>query len=284
MIRRERGTALLLVLWATMLLGTLLLGVAAASRSQGEAALYGSERVRAELAAEAGLAHAVVGLRSPDPRGRWVPDGRPYAFDFDGARVTVAVVDVGGLVDLNAGGPRLLAGLFEAAGANGARAAQLADAVVAWRGSTPFATAATNPAHGPFRTVDQLAQLPGMGTDLYARVEPAVTVYSGRGFPDPEYAGPLALAAAQGIDVRQAESLVDARRRRPAQRGAGSRQVTGGPLVAGQGGSVERVFSTAVMPDGTQVGLNVTIRMTLTTAGARPYKVLDWRTNSGGSP
>ncbi|MGH8117201.1 MAG: type II secretion system protein GspK, partial [Rhodanobacteraceae bacterium] len=107
MKQRQRGTALLLVLWVIMLLAALLVGVAAASRSQSEAALYGAERVRAELAAEAGLAHAVAGLRAPDARQHWVPDGRAYRFDFDGARVTVRVVDVGGLVDLNAASPEL---------------------------------------------------------------------------------------------------------------------------------------------------------------------------------
>src|SRR5690348_18392759 len=93
MIPRQRGTALLLVLWVTVLLATLLIGVAAASRSQSQAALYGAERVRAELAAEAGLAHAVAGLRAPDLRDQWVPDGRPYDFEFDGAKVRVQVVE-----------------------------------------------------------------------------------------------------------------------------------------------------------------------------------------------
>ena len=114
---RERGTALLLVLWATMLLAALLIGVAAASRSHSEAALYGAERVRAELAAEAGIAHAVAGLRSPGAGGQWVPDGRPHVFTFDGAKVTVAIVDTTGQLDLNASPPDLLRGLFEAANA-----------------------------------------------------------------------------------------------------------------------------------------------------------------------
>ena len=127
MIRRQRGTALLLVLWVTVLLAALLIGVAAASRSQSQAALYGAERVRAELAAEAGLAHAVAGLRAPDLRDQWVPDGRPYDFEFDGAKVRVQVVDVSGLVDLNASPPDLLGDLFAAAGVDRARADRFAD-------------------------------------------------------------------------------------------------------------------------------------------------------------
>ncbi|MBS0383468.1 MAG: general secretion pathway protein GspK [Proteobacteria bacterium] len=287
MNRCERGAALLLVLWATLLLAALLVGVAASSRSHVEAALYGSERVRAELAAEAGLAHAVAGLRAPDLASQWVPDGRPYTFAFDGAKVTVAVVDVSGMLDLNASPPSLLHGLFEAAGVGPARAAALAAAVVDWRGGT-LQAAGGGPAHGPFRAIDQLAQLPGMDAVLFAGLQRAVTVYSGRNLPDPSYAGPLVLAALRGIDLRQSATLVDGRRRRAALRSAGNGQALGavanGPLVAGYGGVVERVFSTAVLPDGTRVTLDVTMRLALTGAQAHPYKVLDWRVDPAEAP
>jgi general secretion pathway protein K len=297
--RRQRGAALLLVLWGTMLLAALLIGVAAASRSHSEAALYGAEQVRVELAAEAGIAHAVAGLRAPDIQGQWVPDGRPYRFAFDGAKVTVQVVDVAGQVDLNASQPELLRGLFEAAGADHGRAARLAGAIAAWRGGPPGQPAGraefsgssltgAQQAHGPFRSIDQLARLPGMDIALYGKVQRAVTVFSGRSFPDASYAGPLVLAALRGTGRAQAESQVAGRRGRPPQRGAGNGQALGavvdGPLVAGYGGVVQRIFSTAVTPDGTRVELDVTLRMALTAGRARPYKVLDWRTESGPAP
>lgn len=285
MTRRERGTALLLVLWVTVLLAALLAGVAAASRSHSQAALYGSERVRAELAAEAGLAHAIAGLRAPDVRDQWIPDGRAYGFDFDGAKVVVQVVDVSGLVDLNASPPDLLGNLFTSAGMTRGQADQLANMMVAWRGGaqpTPGqGRAGPMPSRGPFRAVEQLARLPGMTADLFARIEPAVTVFSGRNFPDASYAPPLSLAALQNVAPDQAQTMVEQRRSHPAQRGAGNGRALGsvvnGPLVAGYGGVVERVFSTATMPDGTRVDLDVTIRLALTGTQARPYKVLDWR-------
>lgn len=303
MIQRERGTALLLVLWVTVLLAALLIGVAASSRSQSEAALYGAERVRAEYAAEAGLAHAIAGLRVPDIRDHWAPDGRPYTFAFGGAKVTVAVVDVSGLIDLNAASTDILQRLFTTAGADRARAALLADAIADWRGGTlgrsgnaasivarrrPGTGIGAGQPHGPFRNIDQLSQLPGMDADLFARIANTVTVFSGRNFPDASYAGWLALSALRDVDKNQAKTLVEGRRQRPAQRGAGNGQgfgaVANGPLVAGYGGVVERVFSTAEMPDGTRAGLDATIRLALTGTGARPYKVLDWRADSAQTP
>jgi general secretion pathway protein K len=278
---RERGTALLLVLWATVLLAALLAGVAAAARSHSQAALYGAEHARAELAAEAGLAQAIAGLRAPDQQHQWVPDGRPYTFAFDGAKVTVRVVDVSGMADLNAAPATLLRGIFQAAGVDALRAGQLADTVVSSRGGVPG-----KPGQ-PFRTIDQLARLPGMDLGLFGKIEKAVTVYSGRNFPDASYSGPLVLASLRGIGVAQAETLVDARRKSAARRGAGNGQAFGavanGPLVAGYGGVVERVFSIAEMPDGNRAGLDVTVRLALTGTQARPYKVLDWRTDSGAA-
>ncbi|HVX05911.1 MAG TPA: hypothetical protein VHA71_12435 [Rhodanobacteraceae bacterium] len=278
----ERGAALLLVLWATLLLAALLVGVAAASRSHSEAALYGAEHARAELAAEAGLAQAVAGLRAPDQPHQWVPDGRPYTFAFDGAKVTIRVVDVSGMADLNAAPATLLSSIFQAAGVDAARADQLADAVVSSRGGIPG-----QPGQ-PFRAIDELARLPGMNLALFGKVENAVTVYSGRNFPDESYAGALVLASLRGIRVAQAKSQVDARRKHAARRGAGNGQAFGavanGPLVAGYGGVVERVFSVAEMPDGNRAGLDATIRLALTGTQARPYKVLDWRTDSTQAP
>lgn len=292
---RERGTALLLVLWVTVLLAALLAGVAASSRSHGEAALYGSEQVRARLAAEAGLAHAVAGLRAPDLRQRWIPDGRTYAFTFDGARVTTRVVDVSGLLDLNAASPDLLRRLFAAAGADAARAGQLADAIVDWRGGTQNGVPSVNqgvPAarqpHGPFRTIDTLARLPGMDAALYAKVAHAVTIFSGRNFPDVSYANPLVLAAVRNVNVNEARTLVDGRRARPARRAVGNigafEGMPASALVAGYGGTVERVFSTAVMPDGTRAELDVTLQLALAVNNARPYKVLDWRADAAHAP
>jgi general secretion pathway protein K len=279
---RERGAALLLVLWATVLLAALLAGVAAASRSHSQAALYGAEHARAELAAEAGLAHAIAGLRAPSQQHQWVPDGRPYTFDFDGARVTVAVVDASGMADLNAAPATLLRGIFQAAGVDALHAGQLADAVVSTRGGV------SGRAGQPFRAIDQLARLPGMDAALFGKVENAFTVYSGRNFPDASYAGAEALASMRGIGIAQARTLVDARRRSPARRGAGNGQAFGavanGPLVAGYGGVVERVYSVAEMPDGNRAALDVTIRLALTGTQARPYKVLDWRTDSTQAP
>lgn len=280
MKRAEHGAALLLALWATVLLAALLVALAAAARSHSEAALYGSEHVRAQLAAEAGLARAVAGLRAADATQRWIPDGRPYAFDFDGAHVSVTIVDVSGLVDLNAAGPRLLSGLVGTTGAGAAEAERIAQAIVATR--TPPPGGMPGPARArPWRAVEQLAQLPGMTPELYAELAPILTVYSGRNFPDASYVGARGLAALRGEPLAQARTEVNARRQRPAGavsgNGIAAGSIAGGALVAGFGGTLVRVFAVATMPDGGKATLDATLRMALTPTSRRPYKVLAWR-------
>jgi general secretion pathway protein K len=294
MKRGQRGAALLLVLWVTALLAALLAGVAATARSQSEAALYGSERVRARYAAEAGLAQAIAGLRAPGVASRWVPDGRPYVFPFDGAEVTVRVTDASGLVDLNSADGAVLTHLFEAAGAGAGRAQGLSRAILDWRGGGgPMRAGAATPGGTPrgsvpFRAPEELGRVDGMDHPLYARVFGAITVFSGRNFPDASYAGPLALAAIEGRGLAMATAEVEARRARPAMQGAGNGtspgMVQGGGLVAGYGGVIERVRSEAVMPDGTRLALDVTLRLALAGNDWRPYKVLGWRVDSAEVP
>lgn len=299
MIRRQHGAALLLALWVTVLLAALLVGVAAASRSHSQAALYGSEHARARLAAEAGLAQAVARLRAPNAASRCVPDGRPYTFAFDAARVTVRVVDVSGLLDLNAASPRLFDAVLRAEGVGAARAAAIAGALMAARapagdrglaGADPVGAGSMSrpDARGRFRAIDELARVPGMDVALFQRIAPDVTVYSGRNFPDTAYASAAVVAAMRGVPLATARSLVAARRARPAVHGTGdglaADEVAGGPLVAGPGGVVARVISVAELPDGSRSGIDATIRLALTGPGARPYKVLDWRIASAAAP
>lgn len=286
MSTRQRGAVLLLVLWVSALLAALLLGVAAAARSQAQAALYGSERVRAELAAEAGIAHAVAGLRAADPREHWVPDGRAYQFAFGGGMVSVQVVDVSGLLDLNAAPLDMLRRMFLAAGVADDRADQLAQAITLWRVGETGLGSTDSQAHGPFRALEQLAQVPGIEPALYRRIQGSLTVFSGRNFPDASYTGPLVFSAVRGVDLNEASRQVEARRKRAAQAGAANGIGLGSSdaLVAGYGGEVARVFSTAVMPDGTRVALDASLRMTLTGPSGHPYKVLSWRADSVDAP
>jgi general secretion pathway protein K len=294
-MKRVRGAALLFAMWAIALLAALLAGIALSARSEGEAARNAYAQARARYAAEAGIARAVDALRDPDPARRWVPDGRSYRFEFDDARVQVNINDTSGQVDLNAATPEVLKNLFLAAGADDPGAQALTDAVQDWRDSDDIphpngaeaetyrrAGLAWLPRNGPFRSSDELARVYGMTDALYRKLADAVTVYSGRNFPDESYAGPLAMAASRCGDLGAAARVVAARRARPplqgnippqAIQGAGAPQIP----VAGMGGLTQEIRAVAVLPDGTRSVQEAILRLTTISGGLRPYTVLGWR-------
>lgn len=295
-MKRVRGAALLFAMWAIALLAALLAGMAVTARGDAEAARNTYAQAQARYAAEAGIARAVDALRETDPQRRWVPDGRSYRFDFDGAKVQVNVTDTSGQVDLNAATPEVLKNLFLAAGAEDAHAQALADAVQDWRDSDDIphpngaeaetykrAGLAWLPRNGPFRSSDELARVYGMTDALYRKLEDAVTVYSGRNFPDESYAGPLALAAGRDGNLAAATRAVDARRARPPLQGNLPQQAMPPPgtapqvPIAGLGGLTQEIRVVAVLPDGTRSVQDAILRLTAISGGLRPYTVLGWR-------
>lgn len=279
----QRGVALLLVLWACTLLAILLGGYAVLARTEATQTRYQFAQTQAHYAAEAGLMRAIWGLQVGDPKQRWISDGRIYPMAFDGAQVKVAIVSEDGKVDLNAATPEVLQGLFRAAGLDAAAATQLAAHVAAWRSfSSGSADADTEraaytaagrdygPRHGPFATLEELQQVLGMTPALYARLQPVITLWSGRAVPDPNTAPPLALAAIPGMDPQQMQAVLAAR-----QQNAGA----GMPPLGG--GITDSIHAEATLADGTRAAIRATIRQRPGSMGVLPYTVLRWQEGDG---
>lgn len=277
LLGRQRGVALLLVLWACTLLAILLGGYAALARTEGLQARYQFAQTQAHYAAEAGLMRAAYALQDPQAKQRWMADGRVYTFHYDNATITVRAIDEGGKVDLNAASPEVLLALFQAAGLKPAPAQALVDHVVDWR-SLPavegddasaragYLAAGRNygPRHGPFASVEELQMVLGVTPSLYRLLAPALTIWSGSSSPDPNTAPPLALAAIPGMTPEQRQQLEAAR-----QQNAKDPQ-----LVLGSG-TTHSIRSEATLADGTRAVLRATIR--LQAGQAQPYAVLRWQ-------
>jgi len=276
--RRERGVALLIVLWGCTLLAIMLGGFAALARTEGLQARYQFAQTRAHYAAEAGVMRAIEGLQSTDVASRWIADGRPYLFAFDDAQVTITIVDEDGKVDLNAASGDVLAGLFKAAGATDDKAKALSAAIQDWR--RPGDAASPNgakkpqyeaaglpygPRNGPFATVEEARMVLGMTSSLWAAVAPALTIWSGRERPNTEHAQPLALAAIPGLGQAGADAIL------------ASRGQANGAAIAGGNGVTHTIRAEAILDDGTRSSLTSTVRLRGIRSGNQPYAVLRWR-------
>jgi general secretion pathway protein K len=285
-----RGVALILVLWLIVLLTALIGGFALAARVE---ALQGRVLVRglvASNAARAGLDYAMTRVPLTDPRLQWKPDGRAYRWQYGDAQVEVKIIDENGKLDLNQAGHPLLAALIQKAGAEPSQAARIAGAIIDWRDADPL----TQPAGGgedgdyqsaglpygakdaDFESVAELQQVLGMTPKLFAKLEPNLTVYSGRAQPDPAYASAEVLDAMgmNGADIV-------AQRRGP----GGALPVDGalpGAAMAGAGSGTYSIDSRARLPDGRQSLLRAVVR---TGGGGLPgmaYVPLRWE--EGASP
>ncbi|WEN15300.1 type II secretion system protein GspK [Rhodanobacter sp. AS-Z3] len=273
----QRGVALLLVLWACTLLAILLGGYAALARTEGLQARYQFAQTQAHYAAEAGLMRAAYALQDPQPKQRWMADGRLYSFHYNDATVTVRAIDEGGKVDLNTASPEVLLTLFEAAGLQPVPAQVVADHVVDWRtlpvadadassGRGDYLAAGRNyaPRHAPFASVEELQMVLGITPALYRQLAPVLTIWSGSTSPDPNTAPPLALAAIPGMTPEQRQQIEAARQRNAKD-----------PRLVLGAGTTHSIRSEAKLADGTRAILRATIR--LQAGQVQPYVVLRWQ-------
>lgn len=256
--RRNRGIALVLVMWVLTLLTVMALGMTQTQRT--ETALVdnqiGGARFRA--IADAAIAYTILSFLVPETEdgggfgarevdSPWIPNGAPRAWTFDGQSVTIAVFNESSRIDLNRADAQLLVALMRVLGVEEDDAGRLADAIADWRDEDDVkllngAEDADYEAAGrplgakdaPFATVDELQQVLGMDPLLYLRLAPELTVESGAASPNPQFASPAVIAALEGISLEEAELRVQ-ERDSPLLEGAQ------GPLAFNRGGPLYRI-------------------------------------------
>ena len=202
---RERGFALLIVLWTLALLSLLISQMAGSGRQAVR--LAGNLRNAAALQAaadgavqEAGY-HLVAGGNA-----HWPANGAAHALRQDGADIRVRLDNQAGLINPSIASVELLAGLLRACGAESARAAQTAAAMVSWR--YPSAQADFGPSayrqagrdYGPpgagFQSLAEIGLVLGVTPPLLACMVPHLSLYRDTD-PDPNAADPVVLHAVE---------------------------------------------------------------------------------------
>jgi general secretion pathway protein K len=221
---RERGLALIAVLWGLVLLAAIAASVTVASRTETRLARNLVANAEAQALAEAGVNRAVLGLATADPERQLRVDGTSYRLVFGGGEVFLTIRDEGGKIDLNRAPDSVLRGLFATVGVGPDESAALVDAIVDYRdandarrlnGAEDSDYRRTDRSYGakdqPFEAVDELLHVLGMTPELYEQVAPALTVHSRRRRVDPATAPALVLRALPGLDPAE---LDHSRRRR----------------------------------------------------------------------
>jgi type II secretory pathway component PulK len=242
-VERQRGIALLMVLWALVLLALLATVFGGNARTEVLLARNLVENAQAEALADAGLYRAIAGLTKEPREGGFRGDGRVYTWHASGGEVRFSIRDEGGKISLNQASEVLLRELFVAVGVEPKRSAQLADAIIDFRDedSDKRRGGAENedyvdaglpygPKNKPFELVDELIYVLGMTPDLYRKVAPLVSV-RGEESPHAYTAAPevrAAMAAAQSASRRSegGASASVSREREPSLGTAGDTSAT----------------------------------------------------------
>ena len=291
---RTRGIAFVLVLWVIAMLAILLGSFSLIARTENLQSRHLFDTTQARYAAEAGLNLAVYELRKQDPAERWVGDGRPYRFGYGDAEIEVSITDDSGKIDINAAAnnPDLLTNLFVTRGVPLDKAQQLTDSIEDWIDGDDTtrpngaeiaqykaAGLSYGPKNAPFDTVSELQQVLGMTYDLYTKIEPAITIYSGRSTPNAGFGNPDALRAMYpDATPEQIDQLVLQIQSQPPGGDPGSVLAPdGSPIMAGGGGLTYSVKSRAKLPNGATTVLDATIRMGGVSSAGRPFVILRWR-------
>jgi general secretion pathway protein K len=284
--RDERGFALVSVLWAVAVLSLIAMSLLTSSTLSYQMQRNLWQEALIKAAADAGVHRAIVGLIDARPEKRWRVDGVPTAWTYQGLNVRVTIQDELGKIDLNAADNDLLIRLLEWAGLSPAQASALDDKILDWRDATDThrlnGAKATQyeeagykyrPRNGPFQSVDELSLVMGVTPQLFNKIRPALTVYSGKRFIDPQAAPREALLALPGMDPQAADQIIRARE----ATNATDTQGTPSGVLDPSASFVGRAFT--ITSDIAVGNFKVTRRaiVRLTEDATRPYWMLMWQ-------
>ena len=120
MVRRppaaQRGIALVMALWLTVLLTVIASGFAFSMRSEAIAARNAISLAQARAMADGAVERTLYELSRPRLPDAWAPDGRPHAWTDNGVQIRVTAVDETSKIDLNSANEALLKGLMTQVG------------------------------------------------------------------------------------------------------------------------------------------------------------------------
>ena len=219
--RRDRGFALLIVLWTLVLIAFLVLHLTASGRTEIRIADNLVDNAVAAAAADGAISEAIFNLSNPRPDQRWRLDGAPHPLTVGDSRVTVRLADEAERINPNLASPVLIEALLRAVGSDPATAQRLTAAIADWVGSAATAQPQSvlfaqyraagldyGPPGSPLESLDELGKVLGMTPALLAKLRPHLTLY-GPPEPDPTGTDPVVAAAIALIpQLTQARSAV----------------------------------------------------------------------------
>jgi general secretion pathway protein K len=291
----ERGVALVMVLWLTILLTVIGGAFAFSMRSEALASRNGVSLAQVRAAADGGIERTAFELMRPRTLQAWKPDGVANAWRDGEIGIVASARDESAKIDLNTAAEPLLKGMFvNLAGLTDERAAALVEAIADWRDVDDLrrpngaeaadyraADAKYVPANGPFETVSELSRVLGVTPAIFAIVSPVLTVHSRQAGINPLTAERSTLISLPAATPELVDAYIRQREEALAQKLA----VPPFPPVQGfvaNAGPVWRIRTEATAADGVTFVREAVVRATADPR--RPFYVLLWSEGERSPP
>ena len=297
---RQKGMALVLVLWVLSLL-TIMAGSFALSMRR-ESAIIGAVKNNAQALAiaESGIAMAEMMLLNPDPTKSWRADGNIYEITAADAKVRVRLLSEKGKIDINKASEGLLKSLLASSPVDSDQQEKLVNAIIDWRDEddlvhlegaekSEYKDAGLNyqPGNKSFQSIEELQMVLGMDKAVFNWIEPLITIYSGQQQVTVQQAAKEVLQVIPDLDRGLVDSYIAARLESaknnlpappfpPFPSSSGQNSPAGlNNNLSGQNNVISLV-SEALMNDGSSALISVVISQS-DQAQTTPFQVLKWQ-------
>ncbi|TCV87574.1 general secretion pathway protein K [Methylomonas methanica] len=192
-VTRQRGLALVIVIWILTLLSLMAGSFALSMRRESSVAGALKNNAQAQALAETGLSIAQFMLQHADPEQRWHADGSIYRIPGNDSEIRIRILSESGKVDINAAEEPLLKALINSVSDDEKLQQHLLDALLDWRDADDEprpqgaekkqyrqAGLAYQPSNQPFQSLEELQLVLGFNADIFERLQPWITIYSGQ--------------------------------------------------------------------------------------------------------
>ncbi len=286
--QRQKGFALVIVLWTSVLLAVMAGSLLQTSRSDVYLAQSLLDSTRAELLADGAFAAATFALLNSQGSGAWRADGTVYAWREGTAEIRVRASEEAGRIDLNAAPTELLRAFFLALGSAPGEAAALSDAIADFRDPDsdrqpqgledrdyPEDRYPLGAKDAAFEITEELMRIPLVTGALYDKAAPYLTTLSGRARPDPKSAAPLVRAVLENRQLAADSGTAAALPPFGGQElGAEAQVLREGNGQEGSARGLYRIEAEAHLPGGALFAREAVILFT--GVSEQPYRRLLW--------
>jgi general secretion pathway protein K len=284
----QRGVALVLVLWVSILLTVIASSFIAERRSEMLIVRNSISMARAAAAADAGVQRGLLdAFRNDNSPDVWRRDGQSHDWTFDGVPVRVEMRDESAKIDINTASDALLRGLFLSVGVPEEEVVKILDAILDWRDPDTLkrpngaeeddyraAGLSYRPANAPFQAIEEIQLVLGMRPDIYRRIAPMITVFSRQTGVNAPFATREVLLAIPGVTPEIVDEYIQ-RRADALAAGQPAPLFPQGAGFAGGSAMITNVRAEARLDDGTYFAREAVAL--LRSAPRKPVTFVLWR-------